>query len=133
MNIPVVAHHHDVFVAVVGSDGKTSRQIRRRPICFGEGAGPRPLSEGRVNRGKGGGRAVEEALWIEDRQVGGGTLRVEAMFCRRVFRWPKAVARDRGGNLRTSLVVSRGIPWIYPRERARRKVEIDGEPKQRCK
>jgi hypothetical protein len=76
---------------------------------------------------------VEEALLIEDRQVGGGTLRVEAMFCRRVFRWPKAVARDRGGNLRTSLVVSRGIPWIYPRERARRKVEIDGEPKQRCK
>ena len=59
-----------------------------------------------------------------DRQVGGGTLRVEA------------VARDRGGNLRTSLGVSRGIPWIYPvwglvgesrypRERARRKVEID--------
>ena len=40
MNVPVVAHHQDVFVTVVGSDGKTSRQIRRRPICFGEGAGP---------------------------------------------------------------------------------------------
>jgi hypothetical protein len=52
---------------------------------------------------------------------------------RRVFRWPKAVARDRSGNLRTSLGVSRGIPWIYPQERARRKVEIDGEPKQRWK
>ena len=100
MNVPVVAHHQDVFVTVVGSDGKTSRQIRRRPICFGEGAGPRPLSEGRVNRGKGGGgRVVEEALLIEDRQVGGGTLRVEAMFCRRVLRWPKAVARDREGEL----------------------------------
>ena len=84
-------------------------------------------------RGGGGARVVGEALLMEDRQVGGGTLRVEAMFCRRVLRWPKAVARDRGGNLRTSLVVSRGIPWIYPRERARRKVEIDGEPKQRCK
>ena len=64
MNVPVVAHHQDVFVTVVGSDGKTSRQIRRRPICFGEGAGPRPLSEGRVNKGKegGGGRVVVEAL-----------------------------------------------------------------------
>ena len=55
MNVPVVAHHQDVFVTVVGSDGKTSREIRRRPICFGDGAGPRPLSEGWVNRGKGGG------------------------------------------------------------------------------
>ena len=66
MNVPVVAHHQDIFVTVVGSDGKTSRQIRRRPICFGEGAGPRPLSEGRVNRGKGGGggRVGEEALLI---------------------------------------------------------------------
>jgi hypothetical protein len=76
-------------------------------------------------------RGGEEALLIVDRQVGGSTLRVEAMPFRRVSRWPKAVARDRGGNLRTSLGVSRGIPWIYPRERARRKVEIDGEPKQR--
>jgi hypothetical protein len=27
--------------------------------------------------------------------------------------------------------VKRGIPWIYPRERARRKVEREGEPKLR--
>ena len=50
---------------------------------------------------------MEEALLIADRQVGGGTLRVEAMFCRRVFRWSKAVARDRGGNLRTSFGVDK--------------------------
>jgi hypothetical protein len=81
----------------------------------------------------GGGRDGEDVLLMEERHVGGGTLRVEAIPFRRVSRWPKAVARDRGGNLRTSLGVSRGIPWIYPRERARRKVEIDGEPKQRCR
>jgi hypothetical protein len=41
--------------------------------------------------------------------------------------------RERGGNLRTRVEVSRGIPWIYPRERVRRKVERKGEPKQRCR
>ena len=33
--------------------------------------------------------------------------------------------------MRTRVVVSWGIPWIYPRDRARRKVEMEGEPKQR--
>ena len=66
-----------------------------------------------------------------ERQVGGGVLRVDATPCRKVLRCPYAVARERGGNLRTRVWVSRGIPWIYPRERARRKVEREGEPKLR--
>ena len=66
-----------------------------------------------------------------ERQVRGGSRRVEATPLRRVSRCPKAVARDRGGNFRTRVWVSRGIPWIYPRERARRKEDREGEPKQR--
>ena len=72
-----------------------------------------------------------EALEATERQVGGGVLRVDATPCRKVSRCPYAVARERGGNLRTRVWVSRGIPWIYPRERARRKVEREGEPKLR--
>ena len=36
------------------------------------------------------------------------------------------MARERGGNLRTRMEVSLGIPWMYPRDRARRKVEMGG-------
>ncbi len=39
--------------------------------------------------------------------------------------------REDGNNLRTRVAVSWGIPWMYPRDRARRKVEREGEPKQR--
>ena len=56
---------------------------------------------------------------------------MEATPCRSWSRCPNAVARERGGNLRTRVAVSWGIPWIYPRDRARRKVEREGEPKQR--
>ena len=78
-----------------------------------------------------GGRGVERDKIV--RQVRGGRRRVEATSTplRRVSRCPKAVARDRGGNLRTRVWVKRGIPWIYPRERARRKEDREGEPKQR--
>ena len=41
--------------------------------------------------------------------------------------------RERGGNLRTREAVSVGIPWMKPRERARVKVEMEGEPKARCR
>ncbi len=41
--------------------------------------------------------------------------------------------RERGGNLRTREAVSVRIPWMKPRERARVKVEIEGEPKARCR
>ncbi len=109
-----------------------SRQISRRSLRLGDGAGSGPLSEGWVNGGTGReDRDGEEALLMEERQIGESNFRVEAMPFRRVSRWSKAVARDRGGNLRTSLGVSRAIPWIYSRERAQRKVEIGGEPKQR--
>jgi len=33
--------------------------------------------------------------------------------------------------LRTRVWVKRGIPWIYPRDKARKKVEREGEPKLR--
>ena len=69
-----------------------------------------------------------EALSKAERQEGGGVLRVDATPCRKVSRCPYAVARERGGNLRAMVWVNRGIPWIYPRERARRKVEREGEP-----
>lgn len=46
------------------------------------------------------------------RQVMGGTFLVEATPFRRVSRCPNAVAKDWGGNLRTSVWVRRGIPWI---------------------
>ncbi len=35
--------------------------------------------------------------------------------------------------MRTREAVSEGIPWMKPRERARVKVEIEGEPKARCR
>ena len=39
--------------------------------------------------------------------------------------------RESGGNLRTREAVRVGIPWINPREMARVKVEMEGEPKER--
>ena len=33
--------------------------------------------------------------------------------------------------MRTRVWVKRGIPWIYPRDKARKKVEREGEPKLR--
>jgi hypothetical protein len=47
---------------------------------------------------------------------------VDATPWRKVSRCPYAVARERGGNFRATMGVKRAIPWIYPRERARRKV-----------
>ena len=79
---------------------------------------------------QGGGRG--EGSGGGNREAGrGGVLRVDATPCRKVSRCPYAVARERGGNFRAMVWVNRGIPWIYPRERARRKVEREGEPKLR--
>ena len=55
---------------------------------------------------------VREALEATERQVGGGVLRVDATPWRKVSRWPYAVARERGGNLRTRVGVNSGIPWM---------------------
>ncbi len=41
--------------------------------------------------------------------------------------------KGEGGNVRTRVAVSLGIPWMYPRDKARMKVEMGGEPKERCK
>jgi hypothetical protein len=59
-------------------------------------------------------------------------LRVEAIPLRRVSRCPNEVDRDKGGYLETSLGVSKGMPWMKPSFKARRKVESEGEPKARC-
>ena len=59
-----------------------------------------------------GGVGGKEALEATERQVGGGVLRVDATPCRKGARCPYAVARERGGNLRTRVWVKRGIPWI---------------------
>ena len=91
----------------------------------------RGASSGSGRLGSGGVKGVREALEAAARQVGGGVLRVDATPCRRVSRCPYAVAREIGGNFRAMVWVKREIPWIYPRERARRKVEIEGEPKLR--
>ena len=61
---------------------------------------------------QGGGEGVREALEATERPVGGGVLRVDATPCRKVLRCPYAVARERGGDLRAMVGVSRGIPWI---------------------
>ncbi len=45
-----------------------------------------------------------------------GVRLVDAMPFLSWSRCPKAVERERGGSLRTRVDVSRGIPWIYPRE-----------------
>ena len=75
-------------------------------------------------------RAVSEMGEIAE-SVTGSRLRVECRFLRTRSRWPKAVDGVRGGFWRTSLVVILG--WeIHPLEMARRNVEIDGEPKERC-
>ena len=55
---------------------------------------------------------MREALEATERQVGGGLLRVDATPWRKVSRWPYAVARERGGNLRTRVGVKSGIPWM---------------------
>jgi hypothetical protein len=68
-----------------------------------------------------------------ERHDGGEIRRVDATPFLSWSRWPNAVEREGGGNLRTRMEVTRGIPRIYPRERARRKEEREGEPKQRCR
>jgi hypothetical protein len=48
---------------------------------------------------------------------------------------PEGCAKGERGKLANerSEAVSVGIPWMNPRERARVKVEMEGEPKARCK
>ena len=117
----------------LGSGGEDRE--RRVPACQTRGA-PRALKVLRPNSSK----VRPNNRWFAtplrksaERQDEGGTCRVEATPCRSWSRCQNAVARERGGNLRTRVAVSWGIPWIYPRDRARRKVEREGEPKQRCR
>ena len=50
--VTVVQHHQYILVPVVGSDGKSARQIGRRPIRFGDGEGV--TGEEGLDRGRGG-------------------------------------------------------------------------------
>ncbi len=61
----------------------------------------------------------------------GGVLE-ERRFCRTTgtSRWPRAVNSDWGGLRRRSLVVRPRIE-IYPRRMALRRVELEGEPRER--
>jgi hypothetical protein len=59
----------------------------------------------------------------------GGDLE-KRRFCRTTSRWPRAVGRDWGGLRRSSLVVRPRIV-IYPRRTALRRMELDGEPRER--
>jgi hypothetical protein len=133
VGITKVNGDEDVLVAVHRFDGKTSRQVGRRPLAPVGSEGK--AFAGVVNRvgeaGIRGGSRGERSVGGNREAGRGGVLRVDATPCRKVSRCPYAVARERGGNLRTRVWVSRGIPWIYPRERARRKVEREGEPKLR--
>ena len=128
MDVTEVNGDEYVLMTVHRFDGKTSCQVGRRPFAPVGSEGE--AFEGSVIR-------VGEA-WIRggnrgEKSIGSDreTLRVDATPWRKVSRCPYAVARERGGNFRAMVGVKRGIPWIYPRERARRKVEREGEPKLR--
>ena len=75
-------------------------------------------------------RAVLETGERAESEIG-SRRRVDWTFLRMRSRWPKAVEGVSGGFWRTSLGVSLGIE-IHPLEMARRKVEMAGEPKERC-
>ena len=59
----------------------------------------------------------------------GGVLE-ERRFCRTTSRWPRAVNSDWGG-LRWSSLVVRPRIVMYPRRMALRRVELEGEPRER--
>jgi hypothetical protein len=101
-----------------------------------EGMGNRPVRSAadhawreivRAVESRGGGTLSDRARHVE-----GGERVVDAIPCRSVSRCPKAVERDRGGNLRRREVVRSGIPWMNPRDRAFINVVREGEPKARC-
>jgi hypothetical protein len=77
-----------------------------------------------------------EETWEEDKTkataAGESLGRVEAMPRLRVLRCPKEVERERGGNFRTREGVKSGILRMNPRDKARIKVEREGDPKARC-
>ena len=63
--------------------------------------------------------------------VGEMDLRVDLRPWRWAFRWPREVARARGGLARTIWGVRRGSEERKPERMAKRKVEREGEPKLR--
>ncbi len=73
---------------------------------------------------------VEERREASAREGWKGGVLEERRFCRTTSRWPRAVNSDWGGLRRSSLVV-RPRMVMYPRRMALRKVELEGEPRER--
>jgi hypothetical protein len=73
---------------------------------------------------------VEERREASAREGWKGGLLEERRFCQTTSRWPRAVNSDWGGFQRSSLVVRPRIV-VYPRRMALRRVELEGEPRER--
>jgi hypothetical protein len=73
---------------------------------------------------------VEERREARAREGWKGEVLEERRFCLTTSRWPRAVNSDWGGLRRRSLVV-RPRMEMYPRRIALRRVELEGEPRER--
>jgi hypothetical protein len=73
---------------------------------------------------------VEERREASAREGWKGGVLEERKFCRTTSRWSRAVNSDWGGLRRSSLVV-RPRMEMYPRRTAVRRVELEGEPRER--
>ena len=79
----------------------------------------------------GGGAEAEADRVMAGSAVGGMVLRVELSPWRWALRWPREVASARGGLESTRVGVSRGMEERKPERMAKRKVDVEGEPKHR--
>ena len=79
----------------------------------------------------GGGAEAEADRVMAGSAVGGMVLRVELSPWRWALRWPREVASARGGLESTRVGVSRGVEERKPERMAKRKVDVEGEPKHR--
>ena len=73
---------------------------------------------------------VEERSEASARDGWKGGVLEERRFFRTTSKWPRAMKSDWGGFRRRSLVV-RPRMEIYPRRMALRRVELEGEPRER--
>ena len=73
---------------------------------------------------------VEERREASARDGWRGGVVEERRFCRTTSKWPRAMKSDWGGFRRRSLVV-RPRMEMYPRRIALRRVELEGEPRER--
>ena len=131
VDIPTVVGDKDVVVSATGFDGQLTGEVRRRGIVArnstDEGGGSlRRWGQGspRVKGWK------NEERRVQARDGWRGGVLEERRFCRTTSKWPRAMKSDWGGFRRRSLVV-RPRMEIYPRRIALRRVELEGEPRER--